>query len=143
MDPGLDPVLLSGDYLQTTPPQPGNLKFGFINADMTYTKDKTIDLKFFDIATGEFVLAGEIKNILYGKPSDFIELPASGSYYIEIIDHQTGEVIIAGNSYQGGMVSDFYDGNNTYLLKYYNTNTDPANGWDYYSAEIIIGAKLQ
>lgn len=142
LDPALDPILLPDDYLQTTPPQPGNLKFSFINADITYTKGKTIDLKFFDINSGDFIPAGELKSIPYGQPSDFIELPGTGTYYIEIIDHQTGQVIIAADTYQGGMVYDSYDGNNTYLMKYYNTNTDPVSGYDFYSAEIIIASKL-
>ena len=61
---------------------------------------------------------------------------------MEIIDHETGEVIFEAETYSGGVVNDLYDGNNVYLLKYYNANLEPQGGFDYYVTELILGARL-
>ena len=137
------PLILSGSDLETTVPVAGTRKYSLLNIDTTSVlKGRIIDIRFYDLDLndGSFIQIGELKNIQYLDPSGYIELraPDAGTYFLEVADHATGEIILPVDSYAGNMIFPF-DENNVYLMKLSNTGGD---AWTYISAEPLIGLKL-
>lgn len=70
------------------------------------------------------------------------------SFYVFVFEYPSfilGHRVLfcsAADTYSGIVVNDLYDGNNVYLLKYYNTHLEPQGGFDYYVTELVLGAKL-
>jgi hypothetical protein len=141
LDPSKQPMLLPPDFFQTTPPAPGYVKYRLLNVDETHFKNRVIDIDFYLIGD-EMTYIGELKNVQPNVPTSYIELPLNSGIVMEIKDNVTGEILIAKETYGGGILNPYDDGNNVYLAKYYNTITDSTVGYDFYSAEVLAGAKL-
>lgn len=140
---GTTPLMLSAANLETTPPAAGTRKFSLLNTDTTsILKSRRIDVRFYDLNLDDytFVKIGELNDIDYMTPSEYVELPLPkvGTYYLEVADHATGELIIPVESYSANMLSP-YDQNNVYLMKLYNVGDA---SWTYISGELLIGLKL-
>ena len=134
------PLFFAASSLQTTPPAAGSRKYSIMNTDKSVLmKDKKLNIKFYDLGADGFELLGELKNLEYKVASPFIELkdPAAGQYFLNIENSETGELIMAMDSYLASM-GFYYEDNNVYLFKLANIG----EGWDYVSGEKLIGVKL-
>lgn len=138
-----NPLVLSAESLETTSPAEGYRKYSLLNIDTTaILKGRIVDVRFYDLSPedGSFVKLGELKGITYMEPSAYVELknPDAGSFFLEVADNATGEIIIPIDSYAGTMVYP-PDENNAYLMKISNVGDD---SWAYISADILLGLKL-
>lgn len=118
IDAQTKPLLLSASDLLTTAPTSDSLKFNFLNMDEAATKDKMIDLAFYQYASSTYTLKGQLKNIPYRQFSTYVTLPSNiSTFFFEIKDSETGQVLLTKESRTGRLNRPgTYQANNVFSM---------------------------
>jgi len=133
------PLFLSAADLSTTAPTSDSLKFNFLNLDTALTKNKTIDLYFYQFAASTYTLKGQLKNIPYKQFSGYVTLPANlTTFFFEIRNSETGQVLLTKEARTGRLNRPgTYQSNNVFSMLFKGNGSNNS-----YSPTVLIQQRL-